>query len=159
MDAKLTSAISLLDVLISMKYLDINAKEKKPYESKYFGRILAINCHELLNNNEKYLANNAIKDYLHIPELKEVIGNVVACRKKCNVFFGKNKVKLLEIRNNSICHRDNSSGIEQIRYIDGLSLDYIASVGGETIELSLHLMDAYTKLMDLLLKRFYESPE
>src|ERR1700733_6414688 len=97
MDAKLTTAISLLDVLISLKYLDINAKEQKAYESKYFGRILAINCHELLSNNEKYLANNATKEYKNIVKVKEEIEKVMINKKQCNVFFKKHQTKLLEI--------------------------------------------------------------
>lgn len=154
-DAKLITAIALSDILIGMKYLDINANINKGYEAKYFGRIISVNCYELLNNNSKYVMSNAVVKYRNIPEIKQHIKEFDTHKKTSDLFFNKHKNKLYEIRNSSLCHRDNSNGIEQIKYIDSMSLDYIASVADEVIELNINLMDSYAKLMDLLLKQSY----
>lgn len=136
------------DLCIGLKYLDITNASGNTLETNYFARILALTCHEILNEIQK-LTGKEIRE--HAKELLgesglEEIDNSLRLLGQVR----KEKIKYLkEIRHNLIGHKMEHAS-KQSDLIKNIDIKEIYKIGDRIFGIQMELINKYSKLVQTI---------
>ena len=141
-------AISLSDLIIGLKYLDVSNALKNGYETSYFSRNVAHMSYELINHQEKIVGTEVAKT------IKKRIGDAAFSEFKGSAKELKNVKKehykkLNYIRNNLFGHR-TANGSEMAVAMLKIDAAEIYKIGKQIFDVYIKVIVAYVNLLSKL---------
>jgi hypothetical protein len=138
-------AISLSDLNIGLKYIDISDHNSNEIEKIYFSRVVALTLFELVDSQKKVVSRE-VKDVI-----MEKIGNkgfceLKQCSKNMSEIKNNHHKKLKFIRNNLFGHRE-ANGAKMAIGMLGVDEKEVYDIGREVFSVYLNTFTAYMNII------------
>lgn len=141
-------AISLSDLNIGLKYLDVSETLKNGYEENHFARSVALVSYELINHQQKIVGQDVAA--LVLEKLgREGLSQIGLYSKELKGVTKEHHERLNYIRNNLVGHR-TENGMEMAEGMLKINHQEIYHIGKQVFSVYLKLFGAYSELLGKL---------
>lgn len=138
------AALGNLDLLISLKYLNISQSLGNAYEANHFARTVALHTYEILENPSKLLSKE-VRQLVIDAVGEDALTTINSVLKQLNEIKKAHGNMLKEIRHNVIAHKADQA-LEQFDLMRGLKLKQIFEIGSQVAKLLSRISFAYTDI-------------
>jgi len=149
----LFNTLSVSDLIIGLKFLDLSVHLQNEIESIYFSKIIALNSYEMIIESGKFTGNKDVKQIFLDVNNAELNSRL----KEIKIELGQTKSNqkyLKNIRINIIAHKDENP-FNQILTIQKIDFKKIYDIGNELFKTHLKL---FMLFMDLLQEFSNKNP-
>ena len=145
-DRALFGALSLLDLVVGLKYLHLSGAVGNQFEANYFARIVAHCIYETIQNQNKLVG----KEVLDL--IQERLGDRAADELKSNTRMlreiRKTELPSLRVIRNELFGHKLASGIKQAEKIVGVDQIRVYKIGRQVVSCQIEVLASYVGLMD-----------
>lgn len=149
----LYNALSVSDLIIGLKFLDLSVHLQNQIESIYFSKIIALNSYEMIIESQRFTGSKDVKHIFLDVSNSELNNRLKEIKKDLNQ-AKINQKYLKKIRNNIVAHKDENP-FNQILATQKLEFEKIYNIGNELFKTHLKL---FMLFMDLLQEFSNKNP-
>lgn len=139
-----------LDITICMKHMDVSDYNSNDAETNYFARVLALHCHGLFED-VNILSGQPLKKYREDIQYSAIMQSIGSKTKEIKLLRrnANDALKLEEVRNKVIAHRDGS-GLEQAKRAVLIDIGGMYELGEQLTILCMQLFGLLMELNKLI---------